>query len=59
MKLCSFETSEGEKTTLEDYVIKMPAGQDKIYYLTGSSLDNLRNSPKLKAFKSAASASCS
>ena len=51
MKLCSFETSEGEKTTLEDYVIKMPAGQDKIYYLTGSSLDNLRNSPKLEAFK--------
>ena len=51
MKLCSFETSDGEKTTLEDYVIKMPAGQDKIYYLTGSSLDNLRNSPKLEAFK--------
>ena len=32
-------------------MIKMPAGQDKIYYLTGSSLDNLRNSPKLEAFK--------
>ncbi len=51
MKLCSFETSGGEKTTLEDYIIKMPAGQDKIYYLAGASLDNLRNSPKLEAFK--------
>ena len=30
MKLCTFETSDGEKTTLEDYVIKMPAGQDQI-----------------------------
>lgn len=51
MKLCTFETSEGEKTSLEEYVINMPAGQDRIYYLTGSSLVNLRNSPKLEAFK--------
>lgn len=51
MKLCLFEQSEGDKTTLEDYIINFAAGQDKIYYLTGSSINNLKNSPKLEAFK--------
>ena len=51
MKLCLFDVSEGDKTTLEDYLINMPAGQDKIYYLAGSSLKNRKNSPKLEAFK--------
>ena len=51
MKLCIFNTSNEDKTTLEDYVINMPAGQDKIYYLAGSSLKNLLNSPKLEAFR--------
>ncbi|MDO5114782.1 MAG: molecular chaperone HtpG [Synergistaceae bacterium] len=51
MKLCIFDTSDEDKTTLEDYVINMPAGQDKIYYLAGSSLKNLLNSPKLEAFR--------
>ena len=51
MKLCIFNTSNEDKTTLEDYVINIPAGQDKIYYLAGSSLKNLLNSPKLEAFR--------
>ena len=51
MKLCLFDVSVGDKTTLEDYLINMPAGQDKIYYLAGSSLKNLKNSPKLEAFR--------
>lgn len=51
MKLCLFDVSEGDRTTLEDYLINMPAGQDNIYYLAGSSLKNLKNSPKLEAFK--------
>lgn len=51
MKLCIFEHSEGDRTTIEDYIINMPAGQDKIYYLTGSSTANLKNSPKLETFK--------
>ncbi len=51
MKLCLFDVSEGDRTTLEDYLINMPAGQDKIYYLTGSTLKNLKNSPKLETFK--------
>ncbi|WP_278550711.1 molecular chaperone HtpG [Cloacibacillus evryensis] len=51
MKLCLFDLSEGDKTTIEDYLVNMPAGQDKIYYLAGSSLKNLKNSPKLEAFR--------
>ncbi|MDO4987901.1 MAG: molecular chaperone HtpG [Synergistes sp.] len=51
MKLCTFESSDGKKTSLEEYIINMPTGQDKIYYLTGSSLKNLENSPKLETFK--------
>ena len=51
MKLCLFALSEGDKTTIEDYLVNMPAGQDKIYYLAGSSLKNLKNSPKLEAFR--------
>ena len=51
IRLCVFEGSDGKKTSVEDYVINMPAGQDKIYYITGSSLSNLQNSPKLEAFK--------
>ena len=51
MKLCLFDFSEGDKTTIEDYLVNMPAGQDKIYYLAGSSLKNLKNSPKLEAFR--------
>lgn len=51
IRLCVFEGSDGKKTSVEDYIINMPAGQDKIYYITGSSLANLRNSPKLEAFK--------
>jgi len=38
-------------TTLADYVAKMPEGQDKIYYLTGESLEVLRNSPYLERFR--------
>lgn len=51
MKLCLFDLSEGDKMTIEDYLVNMPAGQDKIYYLAGSSLKNLKNSPKLEAFR--------
>ncbi|MCR5336902.1 MAG: molecular chaperone HtpG [Synergistes sp.] len=51
IRLCVFEGSDGKKTSVEDYIVNMPAGQDKIYYITGSSLANLQNSPKLEAFK--------
>lgn len=37
--------------SLAEYVDRMPAGQDAIYYLVGPKLDVLRRSPHLEAFK--------
>ncbi|GIH05538.1 chaperone protein HtpG [Rhizocola hellebori] len=37
-------------TTLAEYVARMPEGQEKIYYLTGSSLPVLKQSPHLEGF---------
>lgn len=47
----SVNTPATQYTTLADYVAKMPAGQDAIYYLAGESAEQLRNSPYLEAFK--------
>jgi molecular chaperone HtpG len=41
----------GQYTTLSEYVEKMPEGQAEIYYLTGESAEQLRNSPYLEAFR--------
>jgi len=38
-------------TSLADYVAKMPAEQEAIYYLAGDSVEQLRNSPYLEAYK--------
>jgi len=44
--------SEADKTiTLAEYVEKMPEGQEAIYYLTGESAGQLRNSPYLESLK--------
>lgn len=51
LKLCLFDSSGGSVTTLEQYVAAMKDGQTCIYYLTGSNVENLRNSPKLETFK--------
>ncbi len=51
MKLCLLDSSNGGKTTLEQYVEHMAGGQKKIYYITGGSSENLANSPKLESFK--------
>ncbi|MDO5563416.1 MAG: molecular chaperone HtpG, partial [Synergistaceae bacterium] len=51
MDLCDFDSSNGEKTTLQDYVAHMADGQKKIYYLSGGSAKNLASSPKLEAFR--------
>ena len=51
MKLCLLDSSNGAKTTLEDYVKNMADGQKKIYYITGGSSEQLANSPKLESFK--------
>ncbi len=55
LKICRFYSSHdnGEKLhSLEDYVERMKEGQDEIYYISGESLDNLKNSPQLEGFKS-------
>lgn len=55
LKVCRFYSSHddgAELTSLGDYVDRMQAGQDKIYYLSGESLNNIKNSPQLEGFKS-------
>jgi molecular chaperone HtpG len=47
----SANTEPGKFTTLAEYVEKMPAGQDAIYYLAGESAEQLRHSPYLEAFR--------
>jgi molecular chaperone HtpG len=52
--LLLFETTQtepGAKTTLDDYLERMESDQETIYYITGSSTDQLRSSPLLEAFE--------
>lgn len=48
----SLNSEPGQFTTLANYVEKMSAEQEAIYYLIGDSTDSLRHSPYLEAFKS-------
>ena len=43
--------SNSDYTSLEDYVSRMPEGQDRIYYISGENIETLRNSPQLEGFK--------
>jgi molecular chaperone HtpG len=47
----SANSAPGQYITLAEYVEKMPEGQDKIYYLTGETAEQLRNSPYLESFR--------
>ena len=51
MKLCILDNSNGDRTSLDDYVAHMAADQKKIYYLTGGPAATLKNSPKLETFR--------
>lgn len=51
MKLCLLDTTNGGKTTLEEYVSRMREGQKNIYFITGGSVKYLEISPKLEGFK--------
>jgi len=53
LEICSFpSTHDPEKpTTLADYLSRMPAEQDAIYYATGESRSALENSPHMEAFR--------
>jgi molecular chaperone HtpG len=43
--------SDSEPTTLAQYVERMAEGQDKIYYMTGESRQQIENSPHMEAFE--------
>ncbi len=53
LEICSFpSTHDPEKpVTLQDYLSRMPEGQDSIYYVTGESRPALENSPHMEAFR--------
>ena len=45
-------SSHGEKkVTLKEYVKRMPENQKEIYYMTGDSIEQLKNSPYLEKIK--------
>jgi len=43
-------TSEGELTSLDDYISRMKPGQDKIFYITADGYTAAKNSPHLEIF---------
>jgi molecular chaperone HtpG len=47
----STRTEPGKFTTLEKYLIAMPAEQKEIYYLIGENRELIENSPFLESFK--------
>lgn len=55
LKICRFYSTRDdgkELTSLGDYVERMKDGQEKIYYISGENLENIKNSPQLEGFKS-------
>lgn len=47
----SINTTNGEYTTLAQYVENMPEDQEEIYYLTGETRAMIENAPYLEVFK--------
>ena len=47
----STKTEQGKLETIPDYVKEMKEGQEEIYYITGTSVDDTLKSPYLEAFK--------
>ena len=47
----SANTEPGKFTTLAEYVEKMPEGQAEVHYLIGDTVEQLRHSPYLEAFR--------
>lgn len=53
LDICLFQSSksDGELISLAQYLDRVKPNQDKIYYLTGESLEKVKSSPQLEAFK--------
>ncbi len=52
LRFATTETGSEEQTvSLEDYVGRMKAGQDKVYYITAESFAAAKNSPHLEVFR--------
>lgn len=54
-KICRFYSTHdnGEKlVSLDDYINRMQEDQKDIYYISGESLESLKNSPQIEGFKS-------
>ncbi|AOE84739.1 molecular chaperone HtpG [Pseudomonas sp. TCU-HL1] len=52
LRFASTQGDSGEQSvSLAEYIGRMKEGQDKIYYLTGESYSQVRNSPHLEVFR--------
>jgi molecular chaperone HtpG len=51
LRFTSTHAGEAQTVSLADYVSRMKAGQDKIYYITAESLPAAQHSPHLEIFK--------
>src|SRR3546814_11520068 len=52
LRFASTSDASGEQSvSLTDYLSRMKEGQDKVYYLTGESYAQVKNSPHLEVFR--------
>ena len=49
LSLARFNTTQGEKRTLKQYIAELKPNQTEIYFLTGVTAERLRSNPKLEA----------
>lgn len=47
----TFTNSEDQNVSLDDYVNRMPSGQDKIYFVAAETFTAAKNSPQLEIFR--------
>ncbi|MCE3255022.1 MAG: heat shock protein 90 [Rickettsiaceae bacterium] len=54
LEICRFYSSKSpdKLISIAEYLDRCKIGQDKIYYLTGESIEKIKNSPQLEAFVS-------
>ena len=54
LDICKFYTSKAKDKpiSLKTYIDRMKAEQKDIYYITGTSIDNIDTSPQVEGFKS-------